>query len=183
MAYSFIQFQTKIKETEQWLVKEFAGVRTGRATPTLLDGVQVDSYGTKMPISSLANISTEDARTIRITPWDASQVVAIEKAIVVTNLGVSCVVDEKGLRVIFPELTGERRTQLVKIVKEKQEDAKVAIRLEREKVWKDIQTMEHDGEMSEDERNRLKTEMEKIVQEGYKKTEEAADKKEKEIQS
>ncbi|MDD5318427.1 MAG: ribosome recycling factor [Candidatus Pacebacteria bacterium] len=183
MAYSFTTFQNKTKETEQWLAKEFAGVRTGRATPTLLDGVQVESYGAKMPISSVATITTEDARTIRISPWDASNVVAIEKALLVSNLGVSAVVDEKGLRVLFPELTGERRTQLIKIVNQKLEDAKVAIRLEREKIWKDIQAKERDGELTEDERNRLKTEMEKIVQDAYKKLEELSAKKEKEIQS
>lgn len=181
MAYNFSNFQKKIKETESWLMREYAAIRTGRASTAFLDGVKVESYGTEMPITSLANISAEDARTIRITPWDSSQTQAIERAIVASNLGVSAVVDGTGLRVIFPELTGERRLQLVKVAKEKLEDARVALRRERSEVSDDLNEKKKNGEMGEDEMMRNKTEMEKHVQEGMKKLEEHFDKKEKEI--
>ncbi len=183
MAYDFKQLKTNIAATHEWLVKEMSGIRTGRATPTLLDGVQVEAYGARMPISQVASLSTEDARTLRITPWDASQVKEIERAITLANLGVSSAVDDKGLRVFFPELTSERREQLLKISKQKLEEARVALRGERDKVWSDIQAKEKDGKLSEDEKFRAKDEMQKLVDEGNKKLEELAERKEKEISS
>jgi ribosome recycling factor len=181
MAYNFTAFQNKIKATEEWLAKELSGVRTGRASISFLDGVRVESYGSEMPISSVASIGTEDPKTLRITPWDNSQIKAIEKAITVSNLGVSVVVDDKGLRVIFPELTGERRIQLAKIAKEKLEDARVALRRERNEVMDDLETKKKAGEMGEDEMKRNKDEVEKKVQEANKKLEELFAKKEAEI--
>lgn len=183
MQYNFSPFKTKLKEAEEWLVREFAGIRTGRATPTILDTVQVESYGSRMSISSVASIQIEDARTIRIAPWDMSQVKAIETAIGLSNLGLSVAVDDKGLRVIFPELTGERRAQFVKIAKDKLEDGKIRIRQEREVVIKDITQKEKDGSMSEDERNRAKTEADKLVQDANKVLDTHFEKKEKEITS
>ena len=103
MAYNFTDFNKRLKEADDWVVKEFTGLRTGRASVSLLDGISVESYGSKMSLSSVANLSVEDARSIRIAPWDMSQVQAIEKAIQLSSLGISPVVDEKGLRVIFPE--------------------------------------------------------------------------------
>lgn len=181
MAYNFSKLQQKIKETQDWLTREFAGIRTGRASTAFLDGVKVESYGTEMPVNSLANISTEDAKTIRISPWDSSQTQAIERAITASNLGVSVAVDDKGVRVIFPELTGERRQQLVKVAKEKLEDARVAIRRERSEVSDDLNEKKKNGEMGEDEMMRNKAEMEKHVQEGSRKLEELFNKKEQEI--
>lgn len=181
MAYNFSKFQQKIKETQEWLMREFAAIRTGRASTAFLDAVKVESYGTEMPITSLANISTEDAKTIRIAPWDTTQTQAIERAIVASNLGVSVAVDDKGLRVIFPELTGERRMQLVKVAKEKLEDARVALRRERSEVSDDLNEKKKSGEMGEDEMMRNKAEMEKFTQEASKKLEELFNKKEQEI--
>jgi len=183
MAYNFSTFQAKIKETEGWYAKELTNIRTGRASTAFLDPVKVISYGSEMGINALATISSEDARTIRISPWDNSQTQAIEKAITIANLGVSVVVDGTGLRVIFPELTGERRSQLVKIAKEKLEDAKVALRRERNEVTDDLAVQKKDGSMSEDDIMRAKTEMEKFVQEGTRKLEEQFAKKEQEILS
>ncbi len=181
MAYNFSSYNAKTKETESWLVKELAAIRTGRASTAFLDGVRVESYGTEMPISSVASITTEDAKCIRIAPWDASQTQAIEKAISAASLGVSVSVDDKGVRVIFPELTGERREQLIKVAKEKLEDARVALRRERSVVSDDLNTKKKDGTMSEDDVTRSKTEMEKITQEASMKLEALFDKKEKEI--
>jgi ribosome recycling factor len=181
MAYNFSKFQQKIKDTEAWYVKELSGVRTGRASTAFLDPVKVDAYGSQMPISNVATISIEDAKTLRISPWDGSQTQAIEKAITIANLGVGVVVDGSGIRVIFPELTGERRQQLVKVAKEKLEDAKVALRRERNEVSDDLNEKKKNGEMGEDDVMRAKTEMEKMTQDGNKKLEELFTKKEQEI--
>lgn len=183
MAYNFLDLKQNIEGVQDWLQKEYLGIRTGRATPALLDGILVDSYGSKLPINQVATVGVEDARTLRISPWDASQVKAIEKAIVDANLGISVSTDTLGSRVSFPELTAERRGVLIKLLKDKLEDARISLRSERDKVWSDIQKKEKDGEISEDEKFIYKEEMQKIVDEGTKKLEETASKKEVEIQS
>jgi len=134
-----------------------------------------------MNLNAIGSVTNEDPRTLRITPWDASQVKAIETAIVTSNLGVSVVTDGQGLRVIFPELTGERREQLIKVAKQKLEDAKVALRRERNEVHDDLQSQKKAGTMSEDEMMRNKDQMEKFVQETSKKLDEMFAKKETEI--
>jgi len=181
MSYNFSQFKQNIKDLEEWLKKEMSGIRTGRATPAILDGVKVEAYGSEIPINQLANISVEDARMIRIAPWDASQVKAIEKGIVASDLGLSVVVDGNGIRVVFPELTGDRRLALVKVAKQKLEDARVTLRTEREKIIKDVDAKEKSGELSEDEKFRLKTELQKIVDDSGRTLDEIFSKKEKEI--
>jgi len=181
MAYDFSSFKQKTKGTEDWLIKELSGIRTGRATVSFLDGIKVDSYGSIMHLSGVASLVTEDSRSIRITPWDRSQTQTIEKAINLANLGVSVSVDDKGLRVIFPELTGERRQQLAKIAKQKLEESKVALRRERGEISDDINKKKKDGELSEDDMMRAKTEMEKIVKECEAILEAHFAKKEKEI--
>ena len=183
MAYNFSAFKQALKEAEDWVAKEFTSLRTGRATIALLDGIQAESYGTKMPLSSIANLSVEDARTVRVSPWDMSQIQAIEKAIVTSSLGISPVVDEKGLRVVFPDLTSERRVALLKLAKEKLEDGKVRIRQEREKTIKDIQAKEKAGEYGKDDTERNRTEVDKLVKEANARLEELLTRKEKEIQS
>lgn len=181
MSYDFSKFKKELSEIESWLTKEYTTIRTGMASPALLDSVKVESYGSFMPINQLATVGTEDARTIRVSPWDKSQVRSIEKAINDANLGVSVASDSAGVRVIFPELTSERRVLLIKSAKEKQEKARVSLRGEREKVWEDIQKKEKNGEMSEDEKFSLKEEMQKYVDASNKKFEEIFAKKEKEI--
>lgn len=181
MAYNFSQLHTEIKNTQEWLQREFSGIRTGKASTTFLDNIRVDSYGSMMAINQVAAISSEDPRTLRISPWDSTMVQPIEKAITVANLGVSVAVDDKGLRVVFPELTGERREQLVKIAKQKLEDAKVAIRSERNRVSDDLNKKKKDAELGEDETMRLKADMEKICQDAQMKLEQMFDKKESEI--
>ena len=183
MAYNFSAFKQSLKEAEDWVVKEFTGLRTGRATISLLDGIQVESYGTQMALSAVANLSVEDARTIRISPWDISQIQAIEKAFVNSSLGITPAVDDKGLRVVFPELTSERRVAIMKIAKEKLEDGRIRIRQEREKVIKDIQAREKDGEYGKDDTQRNKEEADKLTKEANAKLDDLLTKKEKEIQS
>lgn len=181
MSYDFSKFKKELSEIESWLTKEYTTIRTGMASPALLDSVKVESYGSFMPINQLATVGTEDARTIRVSPWDKSQVRSIEKAINDANLGVSVASDSAGVRVIFPELTSERRVLLIKSAKEKLEKARVSLRGEREKVWEDIQKKEKNGEMGEDEKFSLKEEMQKYVDEANRKFEEIFSKKEKEI--
>ncbi len=181
MAYNFTLFKQAIKEAEDWLKREMTSIRTGRANPAILDGVKVEAYGSMMPINQLANVSVEDARIIRVSPWDVSQAKAIEKAITVSDLGLSVSVDDKGLRIAFPELTSDRRVSLVKIAKQKLEDARVTLRNEREKVIRDIDKQKKDNLISEDDQFRLKAELQKMLDETNRTLEEIFTKKEKEI--
>ncbi len=179
--YDFSKFKNDTKEVEVWLQKEFSTIRTGMATPSLLDSVKVESYGSLMSISQIANISVEDAKTLMVSPWDASQVKSIEKAITDADLGVSLSAGSTGVRVIFPELTSERRALLIKSAKEKLEKARVSLRAEREECWDNIQKAEKGGEINEDDKFRAKEDMQKIVDEMNKKFEEMFTKKESEI--
>ena len=179
--YNFNQTKEEIKKTEEWLKSEFGGIRTGRATPAVLDSVRVEAYGSEVPINQVAGISVEDARMIRITPWDMSQAKAIEKGIQIADIGLSVTVDDKGLRVVFPELTTERRGMFVKLAKQKLEEARVAVRSVREKSLKEMEKKEKDGEISEDGKFRLKAEVQKLIDEAGSTFESLFTKKEKEI--
>lgn len=161
--------------------KEYQGIRTGMASPQLLDGVQVESYGQRMPLNQVGSVSIADPRSLLVTPWDASQVKAVEKAITVADLGVSLKTDEKGVRVFFPELTSERREILLKLAKEKMEQAKITLRGVRDEVVKDIDAKEKEGGMGEDDKFRFKAEMQKLVDAGNAAMEAVFAKKEKEI--
>lgn len=183
MAYDFKTLKENTKGAEEWLKKEYMTLRTGVASPAILDGVQVESYGTRLPLNQVANIGIEDARVIRITPWDKSQTKEIEKAITIANLGISVGSDDKGVRIFFPELTGERRELLMKTAKAKLEDARVNLRGFRDDVWGDIQAKEKDGEITEDEKFRAKNDMQKIIDDSNAALEVLLVKKEKEINS
>lgn len=183
MAYDFKKLKENIKGSEEWLKKEYSGLRTGIASPTILDTVVVEAYGAHMPINQVGSIGIEDARVIRVTPYDKSQSKAIEKAITVANLGVSVAVDDRGIRIFFPELTGERRTLLIKNAKAKLEDAKVKVRSFRDDTSSEIDKAEKAGGMGEDDKFRYKKEMQKIVDEGNASLEALFIKKEKEINS
>jgi len=183
MAYDFKQFKVHTNDIKEWLKKELASIRTGRASVALLDGVKVNFYGSHTPLAQTASIVSEDARTLRINPYDKTQAKNIEKALVDANLGVSVVMNDAGIRVIFPELTAERREVLVKQAHKKLEEARISIRKERDEVWNDIQKQEKDGKISEDEKFRGKDEMQKIVDETQKQFEQMTQTKESEIKS
>jgi ribosome recycling factor len=183
MAYSFEQLKKSIIDIEEWLKKEFAQIRTGRATPIILDAVKVESYGSQMAIRDVAGVTIEDSRTLRIVPWDMSQVKSIEKGIIDAGLGLSVSVDDKGLRVIFPELTAERRTSLAKIANQKHEEARIRLRMTREEVKSDVEAKMKSGSIGEDEKFRYQTELQKHIDEANKKLDELAEKKEQEILS
>lgn len=142
----------KLQETKDWLQNEYTGIRTGQANPGLLDNIKIESYGALMPLNQVGSIGIEDARTLRVSPWDDSQIAAIEKSVREADLGVSVATDSSGLRVIFPELTVERRAQLAKLAKSKLEDARIAVRSVRDEVMKQIEKMLKDGDLSEDEK-------------------------------
>lgn len=183
MQYNFTKFKSDAKSVEGWLTKEFSGIRTGRATPMILDGILVEAYGSKVPLKQAGTINIDDARTIRIAPYDMSQVKAIEKAISMANLGLSVGSDDRGVRVNFPELTVDRRTSLIKIAKERLEQSKVLIRKHRDEIVRDIDDKEKKKEISEDEKFRAKTELQKLTDAENNKLEEHYSKKEKEIMS
>jgi ribosome recycling factor len=174
--------KTKLAEVVEWLQKEYAGIRTGQANPGLLDSVRVESYGTMMPIVQVGSVGIEDARTLRISPWDSSQVAAIERAVRDADLGVSVVTDSSGLRVIFPELTSERRVQLLKLAKSKLEDARISVRSVRDEEMKTLDKEQKAGEISEDEKFTRKESIQKLVDETNNKLESICAAKEKELQ-
>lgn len=164
-----------------WLQDAYAGIRTGQATPALLDSVKVENYGSMMPINQVGSVGVEDARTLRISTWDAGVIPAVERAITDADLGVSVATDSSGVRVIFPELTSERRAQLLKVAKQKLEDARVSVRSARDDVMKEIDAAQKDGDISEDEKFSQKETVQKKVDETNKSLEDLFHQKEKEI--
>ncbi len=183
MAYDFSKLTGSVRETEEWLTREFSTIRTGRASTVLLDSVKPEVYGTRTPINQLASVSVEDARTIRIVPWDKSASKAIEKAITEADLGISVSVDEVGLRVSFPELTAERRGMLAKVARERLETARVTLRGHRTDALKELDAAEKGGGMGEDELKRLKDDVQKMIDKGNEALDALLKKKEAEITS
>ncbi len=181
MQYNFSNTKVDMKKIEDRLSKDYGQVHTGRASPAILDGITVETYGAYQPLKNLASISIEDPKTLRIVPWDKTQIKAIEKGIISSNLGLSPAVDDAGIRVIFPQLTEESRLSLVKVLKEKLEEFRIAVRRERERVWDDIQKREKDGLLNEDEKFRSKDDLQKIVDETNRNLEAIFEKKEREV--
>ena len=179
--YNLSQCKENLKTAETWLSGEFIGLRTGRVSPQILDTVNVESYGAWMPIAHVAAISIEDAKTLRVAPWDNTLVRGIEKAIMAANLGVSVVPDATGIRVSFPDLTEDRRKSLLKIVNAKLEEARVSVRKERDRVLSDVMARERAKEITEDERFKLKDDVQKLVDQTNKNLDTIASKKEEEI--
>jgi ribosome recycling factor len=171
----------RLDEVLVWLQKEFASIRTGQASPSLLDGVKVEAYGSYMSIQQIGSVSIEDARTLRVSVWDASQVAALEKAVRDADLGVSVVGDGGGLRVIFPELTSERRVQLVKLAKSKMEDGRIAVRAVRDEAMKELERAFKASEISEDDKFSNKETIQKAVEDTNNKLESLCSAKEREL--
>ena len=176
-----LDLEQRTKEIVSWLQQEFTGIRTGQAAPALLDSVKVESYGSKVPINQVATVGIEDARTLRVSPWDAGSIKAIETAIRDADLGVSVSTDSTGLRVTFPELTSERRTQLLKLAGQKLEDARISVRGARDEVMKTLDKQEKDGDISKDEYFANKEKVQKQVEAANKQLEGLYGAKETEI--
>lgn len=181
MNYNFSQFKLELKKIEDFLSKEYSQLNIGRASPMILDGVTVEAYGSYGPLKNVASISIEDPKTLLVAPWDKSQIKAIEKAILVADLGLSVASGDTGIRVIFPQLTGETRQKLVKLLKEKLEDSRIVVRKERERVMDEMNKLEKEGNMTEDEKFRAKDELQKIIDEANNNLEAVFEKKEKEV--
>lgn len=170
-----------MQSTLDSLVKEFAGVRTGRATTALVDGILVDYFGAQTQMKQLATISVPESRLIVIQPWDKSVVPEVEKAIQRSNLGLNPVSDGKILRIPVPPLTEERRRDLVKVVKKKAEDRRVSVRNARRDGNDLLKQMEKDKEISEDDNRRAQERIQKLTDEFIRKVDEVTAKKEKEV--
>ncbi|PIR84062.1 ribosome recycling factor [Candidatus Kaiserbacteria bacterium CG10_big_fil_rev_8_21_14_0_10_51_14] len=181
--YDFKTFDNKVSGAAEWLSREYRGLRTGRAAPAILDSVQVSAYGSNVPLKQVGNVSIEDARTLRVSAYDAGLLKDIERAISAANLGVGTSSDGASVRVTFPELTSERREQLVKLAKGKLEEARTTIRLARDEAWKEIQAKEKEGTLTEDDKFSLKEELQKRVDNGNEELEKMFDSKEKEMNS
>lgn len=156
-------------------------LRTGRASTALVDGLTVEYYGSKVPIKQVATITTPDARTIAISPWDRDNLVNIEKAIRESQLNLNPANDGQIIRINIPALTQERRTELVKVLNQKAEEARVSIRKSREEIWDKIQKLCDDGKIGEDDKFAGKDKLQKVVDEYNNKIEETREKKEQEI--
>jgi len=161
--------------------EEMARVRTGRASVSLLEGIKVDYYGTKMPIPQMATVTVQEARYIVIQPWDASTVKAIEKAIMESDLGLTPTTDGQVIRITVPPLPEERRRDLVKLVRRMAEEARIAIRNIRRELMDDLKKKKKEGEISEDDFHRYQDQVQKLTDEFIKEIEKVLEEKEKEI--
>ena len=174
-------FQDKMEKTLNNLEEEYAGIRAGRANPHILDKLRVDYYGTPSPIQSVANVSVPEPRMIQIQPWEASMVKEIEKVIMTSDLGINPTNDGKTIRLLFPELTEERRKDLGKEVKKKGECAKVAVRNIRRDAIDSIKKTGKEEGISEDEIKGLEDDAQKLTDKFVAKVDAAVDAKCKEI--
>ncbi len=176
-------FTAKMNKTISVMREEFASLRAGRANPHILDKVQVDYYGTMTPINQMANISVPEPRSLVISLWDASMLKGVEKAILAANLGVNPVNDGKVIRLTFPELTEERRRDLVKQIKKMSEDSKVALRNLRRDCMDALKKMKNDKKITEDELASYEKEVEKPFAKAVETVDAVFKDKEKELMS
>ncbi|MEX0910026.1 MAG: ribosome recycling factor [Candidatus Paceibacterota bacterium] len=183
MSYSFNEFKVTLSEAGEWLRRELSSIRTGQASPAILDSVTVDSYGSRMPINQVGTVTLEGPRALRVSVWDKNLIKAIEKAITEKDLGLSISSDDAGVRVFFPQVTMEQKEKFVKLAKDRLEEGRIRVRKERETVSSELQSLQKAGDASEDEVFRLKAEMQKLVDETNEKLNQHFERKEKEILS
>ncbi len=181
MNFDFKPIEDKFAATGEWLAKEYRGLRSGRAAPAILDGVSIAAYGSMAPLKQVASVGVEDARTLRVQPFDPSLAKEIERCISAADLGVGTSSDGAVIRVTFPELTAERREQLVKLAKQKLEEGRTAVRVARDEAWKTIQEREREGTLTEDDKYALKDELQKKVDAANEALEGMFDKKSEEV--
>lgn len=173
--------EIRMKKAINVLKSELATLRAGRATPSLVDKINVDYYGVSTPLNQLANISAPEPRLLVIQPWDPKSIGDIEKAILKSDLGITPSNDGKVIRLVIPQLTEERRRELVRVVSKKTEECKIAIRNIRREMNDILKTMEKDSEISEDEFHRAQDEIQKITDNHIKEVDEVFKSKESEI--
>jgi len=178
----------QLKQTDDKMQKavvatrdEFAMVRTGRASPQLLERIQVDYYGSKTPLNQIAGISVPEARLLVISPYDKNALSAIEKAIITSDLGINPSNDGTIIRLSFPPLTEERRKEMIKVVRERAEEGKVAVRNVRRHSKDEMEKLKKDGELSEDDLKRAEKELQKLTDQHTGEIDEMLAHKEKEL--
>ena len=174
-------YEEKMEKSLNNLEEEYAGIRAGRANPHVLDKLRVDYYGTPTPIQNVANVSVPEARMIQIQPWEGSLVKEIEKAIMMSDLGITPTNDGKVIRLVFPDLTEERRKELAKDIKKKGEDTKVAIRNIRRDAIDYIKKTGKAEDISEDEIKNIEDDIQKLTDSYVAKIDKAIEAKTKEI--
>jgi len=175
------ELRSRMEKVIEHLKKELQGVRTGRAHPALVEDIKVEYYSTQTPISQLATISIPDARQILISPWDKTAIKTVEKAIQASQLGINPQVDGDNIRLVIPELTGERRVELSKLVRKYAEEARVAVRNIRREGNDIYKKMEKNGDISEDQMHDYIDDVQELTHEFIKKIDEISEMKEKEI--
>lgn len=176
-----VQYDTKMQKSFQNLMDEFGSIRAGRANPHVLDKLRVDYYGTPTPIQQVANVTVPEARMLQIQPWDKGLVKAIEKAIQTSDLGINPTNDGQMIRLVFPELTEERRKDLTKDVKKKGENAKVAIRNIRRDANDAFKKLGKGSDISEDEVKQLEENIQKLTDKYIAEIDKSVEVKSKEI--
>lgn len=181
MEEKLLEFEEKMEKSLNALVQEYRGIRAGRANPHVLDKIRVDYYGAPTPIQQMANVSVPEARMILIQPWDKTSMKAIEKAILTSDLGINPSNDGTAIRLIFPELTEDRRKELAKDVKKKGDNAKVAVRNIRRDAMDTIKKAQKAGEISEDEQKIAEEDMQKTTDKYIAKIDKEIEEKTKEI--
>ncbi len=174
-------FKPDFKAVIDFLKSDIAGLRTGRASTAMVENILVEAYGTKQPLKASASIIVSDAKTLTIDPWDKSLLGAVEKGIRESSLGINPMNDGRIIRLSLPELTSERRQELVKVLNQKLEQARISIRKVREEVRELIAAEEKDKAISEDDKFRLQDEVEKMVKEFNEEVKAVGDAKESEI--
>jgi len=173
--------EENMKKTLEVVKKEYASMRAGRATPALLDKVNVNYYGTPTPVSQMANITAPEARLLLIQPWDKSSLPEIEKAILKSDLGINPASDGTVIRLAIPQLTQERRQELVKVIRKKAEEGRVAVRNVRRDANDSLKAKEKKGDISEDDLRRTQDEVQKMTDKYIKEIDQITVKKEQEI--
>jgi ribosome recycling factor len=158
-----VEAEERMKKSIEGVRREFSGIRSGKASPALLDTVRVEAYGTPVPISQVGSVSAPEPRLIVVQPWDKSLIKAITKAIQASELGLNPTDDGTVVRVPIPSLTEERRRDMVKLISKLAEDGRVHVRQVRHDINKDIKAQEHDGKIPEDEAKRLTAETQKLT--------------------
>ncbi len=181
MEFDIKMYEDKMDKTLSNLQEEYVSIRAGRANPHILDKIQVDYYGTPSPLQSVANISVPEARMIQIQPWESSLIKEIERAIIASDLGLTPANDGKTIRLVFPELTEDRRKELVKDVKKKGENAKIAVRNIRRDANDAVKKQNKANEISDDEQKQLEDRIQKLTDKFIAKVDEAVDTKSTEV--
>ena len=174
-------YEEKMKKSIESVANDFAAVRAGRANASVLNRIHVDYYGTPTPIQQIASVASPDPRSLVITPWDASALKGIEKAILASDLGLHPQNDGRTIRLIFPALTEERRRDLVKQVKKYGEEAKVAVRNIRRDAMDKFKAQKKKSEITEDDLKIIEKDLQKLTDDYIKEVERIADEKEKEL--